>query len=171
MRKIVLGLAITLDGLIEGPNGEYDWCLTDQDYGMGDFLKRIDAIFYGRKSYEMMMGVEGGNPFTGIPEFVFSNTLKDTKDGFELMNGDIIRKVQTMKAAGGKDIWLFGGASLTSSLMNAGLVDEVWMSVHPIVLGRGKPLFVDIHHRIKMELLETKPYDSGLVSLRYSVLK
>lgn len=171
MRKIILGLAVTLDGLIEGPNGEYDWCLTDQDYGMGDFLKRIDAIFYGRKSYEMMMGVEGGNPFAGIKGYVFSNTLKDIKDGFELVNGDIINKVQMLKAAEGKDIWLFGGALLTSSLMNAGFVDEVWMSVHPIVLGRGKPLFVDIHDRIKMELLETKPYNSGLVSLRYSVLK
>ena len=93
MRKIILGLAVTLDGLIEGPNGEYDWCLTDQDYGMGDFLKRIDAIFYGRKSYEMMMGVEGGNPFAGIKGYVFSNTLKDIKDGFELVNGDIIKKV------------------------------------------------------------------------------
>ena len=171
MRKIILGLAVTLDGLIEGPNGEYDWCLTDQDYGMGDFLKRIDAIFYGRKSYEMMMGVEGGNPFAGIKGYVFSNTLKDIKDGFELVNGDIINKVQMLKAREGKNIWLFGGALLTSSLMNAGLIDEVWMSVHPIVLGRGKPLFVDIHDRIKMELLETKPYDSGLVSLRYRILK
>src|SRR5688500_10000132 len=118
MRKIILGLAVTLDGLIEGPNGEYDWCLTDQDYGMGDFLKRIDAIFYGRKSYEMMMGVEGGNPFAGIKGYVFSNTLKDIKDGFELVNGDIINGVQMLKAREGKDIWLFGGASLTSSLMN-----------------------------------------------------
>jgi dihydrofolate reductase len=160
-----------LDGLIEGPNGEYDWCFTDQDYGMNDFLKGIDAVFYGRKSYEMMMGYEGGNPFAGIRGYVFSNTLKDTKEGFELVNGDIISLVQKLKAAEGKDIWLFGGALLTSSLMNAGLVDELWMSVHPIVLGQGKPLFVDIQRRIKMELLETKPYDSGLVSLRYRILK
>ena len=53
MRKIILGLALSLDGYIEGPNGEYDWCFTDQDYGMNDFFKRIDSIFMGRKSYEV----------------------------------------------------------------------------------------------------------------------
>jgi dihydrofolate reductase len=63
MRKIVLGLAVSLDGMIEGPHGEYDWCFTDQDYGMKHFLKNIDAVFYGRKSYELMMKWEGGNPF------------------------------------------------------------------------------------------------------------
>lgn len=74
MRKITLGLAVTLDGFIEGPKGEYDWCLTDQDYGMTDFLKGIDAIFYGRKSYEMMLHADGGlgaNPFGAIKSYVF----------------------------------------------------------------------------------------------------
>ena len=68
MRKLILGVAVSLDGFIEGPNGEYDWCFSDQDYGMSDFMKRIDAIFFGRKSYEVMLnaGTPGGeNPWAG----------------------------------------------------------------------------------------------------------
>ena len=70
----------------------------------------------------------------------------------------------------GKDIWLFGGASLTASLLKAGLVDEFWLAVHPIVLGQGKPLFAGIEKRIKTKLLNSKSYDTGLISLSYGVL-
>jgi dihydrofolate reductase len=170
MRKIILGLAVTLDGLIEGPRGEYDWCFTDQDYGMTDFLKNVDAIFYGRKSYEMMMKAEGKNPFGGNKSYVFSNSWKKGGQDFELISGDIVTQVMSIKESKGKNIWLFGGASLTASLIDAGLVDEIWLSVHPILIGAGKPLFSGIHGRISLELLETKPYDTGLVSLRYNVL-
>ena len=173
MRKIILGLAVTLDGLIEGPNGEYDWCFTDQDYGMTDFLKGIDAIFYGRKSYEMMMSVEapgGENPWKGMKNYVFSNTLKQSGKDFELVSGDIEKKVKELNNMKGKDIWLFGGASLTSSLLNAGLVDEIGMAVHPILLGEGKPLFSGIKKRIITKLVDSKTYDSGLVYLTYKVL-
>jgi dihydrofolate reductase len=176
MRKIILGLAVTLDGFIEGPNGEYDWCFTDQDYGMTDFLKRIDAIFYGRKSYEMMMSASveapgGGTPWKGIKNYVFSNTLKNDGKDFELVSGDIEKKVTEIKNMEGKDIWLFGGASLTSSLLNAGLVDELGMAVHPILLGEGKPLFQGIQKRIKTKLIDSKAYSSGLVYLTYDVVK
>jgi dihydrofolate reductase len=70
----------------------------------------------------------------------------------------------------GKDIWLFGGASLTKSLLNAGLVDELWLAVHPILLGQGKPLFSGIQKRIKTKLIESKAYDTGLVSRWYEVV-
>ena len=170
MRKIVLGLAISLDGLIEGPNGEYDWCFTDQDYGMKEFMESIDAVFYGRKSYELMMNWEGGNPFASKKSYVFSNSWTDASDKFELVSGDVIAKVKELKEGKGKDIWLFGGASLTLSLMNHGLVDELWLSVHPIILGQGKPLFTGMHNRTKLQLLETRPYETGLVSLRYRIV-
>jgi len=169
MRKIILGLAVTLDGLIEGPYGEYDWCFSDQDYGMKDFLKDIDAVFYGRKSYELMMSLED-NPFGGIKRYVFSTTWTAPGKGFELVSGDIVAEVKKIKKSEGKNIWLFGGASLTASLMNTGLVDELWLSVHPILLGAGKPLFSGILERVKLQLTETKPYDTGLVSLRYRVI-
>jgi dihydrofolate reductase len=171
MRKVILGLAISLDGLIEGPEGEYDWCFTDQDYGMTDFLKTIDSIFYGRKSYEMMMRYvgEGENPFGGKTDYVFSNSLKKTGD-YVLVNGDIPTEVNRIKKMVGKDIWLFGGASLTSALMAEGLVDELWLSVHPIVLGKGKALFSDLNQRVSLKLLDNKVYETGLVSMRYQVI-
>jgi dihydrofolate reductase len=169
MRKVILGVAVTLDGFIEGPLGEYDWCFTDQDYGMNDFLKNVDAIFYGRKSYETMMSADGGNPFGTKKSYVFSNSLQMAGD-FELVKGNVVDQVIGIKNSDGKNIWLFGGASLTASLMEAHLVDELWLAVHPILLGVGKPLFSGSDRRIKLKLLETKPYETGLVSLRYAVL-
>ena len=170
MRKIILGLAVTLDGLIEGPNGEYDWCFTDQDYGMSEFLEKVDAIFYGRKSYEMMTAVEGGNPFANKKGYVFSNSWRKATPDFELVSGDVVSRVKELKETKGKNIWLFGGASLTASVMEAELVDELWLSVHPIILGNGKPLFAGINGRIRLELLETKSYNTGLISVRYKVI-
>ncbi|MCU7550245.1 dihydrofolate reductase family protein [Chitinophagaceae bacterium LB-8] len=170
MRKIILGVAVSLDGFIEGPNGEYDWCLTDQDYGMQEFLHRIDTIFAGRKTYEMSLGKEDFDlGFPKMKEYIFSRTIDTVPEGKTLVRGDIENEVLKIKNSPGKDIWLFGGASLTTSLMNLGLVDVVWLAVHPIILGSGKPLFSNIKGRIQLTLTETKTYSSGLVSLMYNV--
>jgi len=168
MRKVILGLAVSLDGFIEGPNGEYDWCLTDQDYGMKAFFERVDTVFVGRKTYEMSLGMEGGD--WGMPkmkEYIFSTTLDTVKKGAILMKGDIKKEVDKIKNEKGKDIWMFGGASLTASLMNLGLIDELWLAVHPILLGSGKPLFSGIKERIHLQLTNCETYSSGLVSLKY----
>ncbi len=171
MRKVVLGLAISLDGYIEGPNGEYDWCFTDQDYGLSDFFKRVDTLFIGRKSYEMTqaIGDSFGEGFPKFKEYIFSTTLEKVKDEAVLITGDIKTEVSKIKKEKGKDIWLFGGAGLTTSLINLGLVDEISLAVHPILLGAGKPLFKDILQRIPLKLLETKTYSTGLVSLTYAL--
>lgn len=170
MRKVILGLAVSLDGFIEGPNGEYDWCFTDQDYGMSDFLGSIDTILMGRKSYEVAMTAGENYGIPDMPcmkEYVFSNTLTDVKEGAVLVTGDTIAAVQEIKQQAGKNIWLFGGAALTSSLIKAGLVDELWLSIHPILLSAGRPLFTGLVNRCHLELLETKSYQTGLISVRY----
>lgn len=172
MRKVILGLAVSLDGYIEGPNGEYDWCFTDQDYGLSEFFTRVDSLFIGRKSYELISSM-GDAPMQGFPklkEYVFSTTLKEVKSGAILIDKDVEAKVQEIKNDSGKDIWLFGGASLTTFFMNRGLVDEIWMSVHPIILGTGKLLFNDIEKRIFLTLTDSKTYSTGLVSLKYLVV-
>ncbi|HKH60883.1 MAG TPA: dihydrofolate reductase family protein [Flavitalea sp.] len=170
MRKVILGLAVTLDGFIEGPNGEYDWCFTDQDYGLNDFFKRIDSIFVGRKSYEMSLGLEDGiSGFPKFKEYVFSKTLNTAKEGATIVKGDILSEVTKIKNEPGKDIWLFGGAELTSSLINLGLVDEIGLAVHPLILGSGKPLFSSIKQRVQLKLIDTKTYSTGLVYLTYSL--
>lgn len=171
MRKVVLSVAVSLDGYIEGPNGEYDWCFTDQDYGMTEFYKRIDSIFIGRKSYEFALSM-GDVEMPGFPklkEYVFSNTLTNVRSGSELISGDIEKKVQRIKNEPGGNIWLFGGAKLTTSLFNLNLIDEVGLAVHPIILGGGKRLFQDISKRISLRLVDSKSYSSGLVSMIYDV--
>ena len=170
MRKIILGVAVSLDGFIEGPNGEYDWCFNDQDYGMKDFMKRIDAIFYGRKCYEMMLGFDHGgpNPYAKMKHYVFSNTLTKPYTGTELISGDIAQQVMALKNQPGKDIWLFGGAEISTSFINKNLVDEMGLAVHPILLGAGKLLFNKIDGRKHFKLSESKAFSSGLVMLNYT---
>lgn len=175
MRKLILGLAVSLDGYIEGPNGEYDWCFTDQDYGLNDFFARIDALFIGRKSYaiaQQYAEANNGEIVPGMPpitEYVFSKTLPSVKSGAVLVAGDTIAEARHIKALPGKDIWLYGGAELTDAFLKAGLVDELWMSIHPILLGSGKLLFRPHENRMPLTLLESKTYDTGLVSLRYRI--
>lgn len=175
MRKVILGLAVSLDGYIEGPNGEYDWCFTDQDYGLNEFYARIDAVFIGRKSYaiaQQYADANDGQLVPGMPpvkEYVFSRTLEDVKEGAALLSDNAVAEARRIKAQPGKDIWLYGGASLTDAMMAEGLVDELWLSVHPILLGSGTPLFRQQDRRTLLTLLESKAYETGLVSLRYRI--
>jgi dihydrofolate reductase len=170
MRRVVLGLAVSLDGFIEGPNGEYDWCFTDQDYGLTDFFKGVDAIFMGRKSYSVADEQGDNTPWKGMKTYLFSRSL----DRAPSPDVEILRDLDAARnviKGPGKDIWLFGGAELTTAFINAGLVDELWLSVHPILLGSGKPLFQNIDGRKNLKLVESKSYETGLVSLKYTQSK
>jgi dihydrofolate reductase len=170
MRKLILQLAVSLDGYIEGPNGEYDWCFSDQDYGLSAFFKLIDSVFMGRKSYELALSMgDVEMPHPKLTEYVFSTTLNEVREGSILIKEDVEAEVKKIKNAPGKDIWLFGGASLTSSLLNLGLVDEIGLAIHPIILGAGKPLFSNVQKRIGLKLTDQKTYSTGLVSLTYAV--
>ena len=171
MRKIVLQLAVSLDGYIEGPNGEFDWCFTDQDYGMSAFFKRIDSVFYGRKSYELVLSMESEAPpgFPKLKEYVFSNTMDKVREEATLIKGDTKTEVEKIKKGKGKDIWLFGGADLISSLMNLKLVDEIILAVHPVILGGGKALFKEINERTWLTLTGHKVYSNGLAFLTYKL--
>ncbi len=169
MRKVILSVAVSLDSFIEGPNGEYDWCFTDQDYGMTDFMQRVDTVFMGRKSYDLILkmndtGIEG---FSKLKNYVFSTSLEKVNEGAVLLKDNIKAEVEQIKNEKGKDIWLFGGAGLTASLINLGLVDELSLAVHPILLGQGTPLFRDIPKRIMLKLIDSKNYSTGLVTLTY----
>ena len=170
MRKVILGLDVSLDGFIEGPHGEYDWCTPDPEYNFDDFFKRFDTIFVGRKTYEMSSEMEGGpSGFPKFKEYIFSTTLDKVKDGATLIKADTKTEVEKIKKEQGKDIWLFGGAGLATSLLTLGLVDELSLAVYPVILGGGKPLFNNIKDRINLALLDTKAYSTGTVSLTYAL--
>jgi dihydrofolate reductase len=170
MRKLILSVAVSLDGFIEGPNGEYDWCFIDKDYNFAEFFGRIDTVFVGRKTYEMAAEMEGGpEGFPKFKEYVFSTTLDKVKGGATLIKGNIKTEVEKIKNEAGKGIWLFGGAGLTTSLMNLGLVDELSLAVYPILLGGGKPLFSNLKDRTQLKLVACKPFSTGLVLLTYDL--
>ncbi len=170
MRRIILNAAVSLDGFIEGPNGEIDWCFTDQDYGMTDFLKRIDAVFFGRKSFELIKTMDK-NPFPDKYKYVFSRKIELEENKTRVIKTNLEKEVLKIKNENGKDIWLFGGAESTSALANAGLLDEMHLAVHPIFLGRGKPLFLNLDKQTYLRLHNLKTYSSGLVQLFYKVYK
>ncbi|WNQ14015.1 dihydrofolate reductase family protein [Paenibacillus aurantius] len=177
-RKIILDLAVTLDGFIEGKNGEVDWCIMDSEMGFNNFLNQIDTIIYGRKSYDLWGQFTPGikhpdseKEFWELvhskEKYVFSRTQKGTDNKAIFINNNILEEVNKLKNKPGKDIWLYGGASLITTFVNLGLVDEFRLSVHPVVLGEGKPLFVDIKQRLNLKLVTTRTFSSGVVQLIY----
>ncbi|MCB0666680.1 MAG: dihydrofolate reductase [Saprospiraceae bacterium] len=168
MRKIILNLTVSLDGYIEGPNGEYDWCFTDQDYGMSEFLAQTDAVFCGRKSYELL--IEAGDEILAEKnKYVFSSSLNKVYDGWILVKDVQGETIQSILAKPGKNIWLFGGSQLTDHFIKLGLLDEMIISIHPLLLGDGTPLFRKMKERLFMKLVDAKIYDSGLAQLTYRI--
>jgi dihydrofolate reductase len=166
MSKILLNLCLSLDGFIEGPNGEYDWCLTDQDYGMTAFLARCDSIVFGRKSYEIMLQHDE-NAFADKMKYVFSNSVRSVAGKAAVVSGDIQEAVDKIKQRNQGDIWFFGGASLFEAFLKLELIDEMHLAVHPLLLGSGKPLFPKMETRKAFKLIGVEQYSSGLVQLIY----
>jgi dihydrofolate reductase len=177
-RRIILDLAVTLDGFIEGKNGEVDWCIMDSDMGFIDFLNQIDTILYGRKSYDLwgeftpeIEHTDTEKEMWGLyhskEKYVFSRTKKGTDNKAIFINDNILEEINKLKNKPGKDMWLYGGASLITTFMDLGLVDEFRLSVHPVILGEGKPLFIDIKQRLNLKMVNTRTFSSGVVQLIY----
>ena len=174
MRKLIVGFAVSLDCYIEGPNGEYDWIIYDKEQykELAEHWKKIDAMFYGRKTYEAVLKMkdtskEKNNPFAHMKHYVFSDSLSEVKKEFILISGDTSNQVMKIKNEPGKDIAVFGGAEFACSLINLKLVDELVLAICPVLLGNGKPFFSNIRERNYFTLKENKTYSSGLVSLTY----
>lgn len=177
-RKIILDLAVTLDGFIEGKNGEVDWCIMDPDMEFTKFLNQIDTILYGRKSYDLwgqyIPNTEDSEADKEIwklvhskEKYVFSRTHTRSDNQAKFINENILEEVLKLKNKSGKDIWLYGGASMITTFLNLGLVDEFRLSIHPVILGEGKPLFIDIKQRLNLKMVNTRTYTSGVVQLIY----
>lgn len=177
-RKIILDLAITLDGFIEGKHGEVDWCIMDPEMDFIHFLNEIDTIIYGRKSYDLWGQFRPGKDapdsekeMWGIihrkEKYVCSRTPRKTDNNAVFLNNNIAEEVNQLKNKPGKDIWLYGGASMMTTFIHAGLIDEYRLSVHPVILGEGTPLFVGLRQRLNVTLVQTRTFSSGVVQLIY----
>ena len=128
MRKIILGLGISLDGYIARKNGAVDWLSMNWDYDWTAFFKTIDAVLMGRKSWEVALEMtapekRSSNPYGAMETYVFSNTLKTSGvDGVEIVSGDLKKFVEMLRAKDGKNLWLSGGGSLAKSFLDENLV-------------------------------------------------
>ena len=170
MRKIIAGFACSLDGFIEGPHGEYDWILFNKEIDFAAQMKQYDTFLYGRRTYEAV-AKEGTKYSKAAAHYVFSNSLDRVAEGFILVKGDIRNEVLAMKQREGKDIAAFGGAGLLTSLLNQGLVDELSISIIPVLLGAGKPMVNFLDKRLSLSLIKTHVYSNGTVNLTYQVNK
>lgn len=169
--KVTLQLAISLDGFIARPDGGFDWCFTDQDYGMAEFRHSADAVIMGRRCYELLLQM-GEPPDPGKPHYVLSHAqLPADHPSVTFFAGDVAALRVKMVAEGVRHAWLFGGSDVCGQFAQAGLIDEVIVAVHPLALGQGIPLFGGLTRDLKLKLKDTRNFDTGLVMLHYHVVR
>ena len=174
-RMVKLFIASSLDGYIAREDGSIDWLFTDADYGYTKFFDSIDTILVGRKTYDQSLEFDEC-PYKGKKVYVFTHDPQSKRSNqeksVEYVGTNITGFVQHLtQQSGGKDIWLLGGGEIVSVLVNAGLVDAIILSIHPIILGRGVSLFNNIWKQVNLKLEDSQSFNSGLVQLHYKVLK
>ena len=183
MGRLIMWNLVTLDGFFEGAE---KWSLDWHDIAWGDELKELSVaqlrsaamLLFGRITYQGMAGHwptakgEVAHLMNSIPKVVFSQTL-DRADwnNTRLVSGSPVEVIPKLKGEVSKDIFLMGSATLASSLMPAGLIDEYRLCQAPVVLGKGTPLFKPAGDSTRMRLLDAKPLKSGAVLLRYEPVR
>ncbi|MFN8453196.1 MAG: dihydrofolate reductase family protein [Anaerolineae bacterium] len=185
MRKVVVFMHISLDGFAAGPNGELDWISYNEELERyaEEVVSTVGSPLYGRVTYHMMESywptvltdpaaskhaLEHAQWVENVPKIVFSKTLDQVEwNNTRLIKNNIAEEVAKLKQQPGKDLVIFGSPGLTHTFMRLGLIDEYRLTVNPVILGRGIPLFKNINDRIDLKLLETKTFQSGVIGLHY----
>jgi dihydrofolate reductase len=158
-----------LDGYIAGPKGEADWIITNPEIDFRALFEQFDTFLLGRRTFEMMARAGRGET-PGMKTFVFSRTLRQQDyPGVTVVAEKSEEIVAALRAEPGKDIWLFGGGSLFRSLLESGLVDTLEVAIIPVLLGGGIPLLAPPARQKKLHLTGHKVYQTGIVSLEYTV--
>lgn len=187
MRKVIVSMNITLDGFMAGPNCELDWHFSYWNEEMAevatDHLKRADTILLGRVTYKAMsrhwpmiaassvparQDLAFASMMNNYKKVVFSTTLQSAEwSNSTLVQRDVRKEVNWLKQQTGKDMIIYGSGTIVSLLMQYGLVDELALWVHPVVLGKGKPFFKKVTDRQSLRLVSTTKFTSGVVLLYY----
>jgi dihydrofolate reductase len=173
MRLVRFGSAMSLDGYIAGPGGEYDWIVMDPDFDFSEHMTQFDTFLIGRKTFEMMrrMGTDPQS-MPGAQNLVFSRTLRPADYSDVVMSNDAVRFVTELRAKPGKHIALFGGGDLFRSLLGAGLIDRVEVSLIPVLLGGGIPFLPPPAARTTLKLRKQRLYEkTGTIVLEYDIVR
>lgn len=188
-RKIIVFNMISLDGYFAGPDGDISWHNTDEEFGKfaNEQTQEFGTLIFGRTTYEVMkqywptpQGLKD-DPIVAaimntIPKIVFSKTLTNDEETATWKNimvwNDIDpEEIKNLKHQNGKDIAIFGSGTIVQQFTNLGLIDEYWLMVNPVILGKGKPLFADVKEIMKLKLLKTRTFGNGNILLYYQTLK
>jgi dihydrofolate reductase len=193
MRRIIFKIDLTLDGFIAGPTGEMDWAMPTE-FGeeeswadVFDMLSTVDTVLMSRVIYQgfkeywpaaatspttTKFEKEFSHWLENKPKIVFSKTLDQVDwTNARLVKGDLEKEIALLKQAPGKNFIIWGGSIFPQALMKLGLIDEYWIDVHPLILGKGKPLFTDDKNKIPFKVLTTKNFKTGVVGLRYEPVR
>ena len=188
MRNLIFFMHTSLDGFVAGPNGEMDWINLDD--AMFDFVatmtEQADSALYGRVTYEMMQSYwpkageqpnatkhdkEHSNWYNKVSKVVLSKTMNETGlHNTKVIGDQLSDNINKLKQQEGKNILIFGSPRASQSLLNEGLIDEFWLFVNPIILGKGMPLFKDITGTTKLNFIESKTFACGVIALHYRKL-
>jgi len=168
LRRVRLFIATSVDGFIAGPGDDLGWRLDDGDYGYAAFYDSIDTVLVGRRTYDVACAFPVW-PYAGRKVVVFTRT-----DAARIISPDTVATtrapkdvVAELRARSGKDLWLVGGGQLVQAFMAEGLIDDVIVSIHPLLLGDGIPLVTRGAPRVPLALVGERRFPSGLVQLTY----
>lgn len=174
MAKIQLYIATTIDGFIARENGSLDWLFEHAnsnklDYGYNDFLKEVDIILMGRRTYDELMGYGVNWPYEDKKTYILSrSTNYKIKTPNTFLIGKISKAfIESLKSESKKNIWIVGGGILISQFLNKSAINEMILSIIPIILGKGVKLFPDEPHETKFQLLSSQSFETGVVNLAY----
>lgn len=186
MRQVILFVNTTLDGYMAGPNGELDWMVADPQMNLEftlDLRRAADTIVTGRKFYQGFETafreqaadpnspaelVEFANWMIETPKVVFSRTLPagELSESARLAEADIADEIAALKRQPGTGLVLFGGVETVQSFVRHGLVDEFWIKIHPVAIGRGQAVFADLKDKVGLRLTHSKAHESGILTIR-----
>jgi dihydrofolate reductase len=173
MRKVILGLAVSLDGYIARENGDVDWLsmedLSEAADESKEFFGTVDTIIFGRKTYEK--GLElGGGAIPGKTNYVFSHTLPEGEHkNINFVSENVKGFVEKLKQQEGKNILLMGGGNLAKTFFEEKLIDTIILGIQPKIIGRGIPLFLPHDRQTELQLIDVKTRQSGTVQVTYLV--
>jgi dihydrofolate reductase len=167
MRDVSYFVACSLDGFIARLDESFDWLFHDDDYGYAEFYRSVDCVVMGRKTLDAALKfVE--YPYTGKRGYVFSRHQQQSPvPDVEFVSEDPARFVKKLKLQPGGRIWVVGGGEIASALLQANLIDEMVLSIHPITLGQGIPLFERHGVETRWSVYSTRAYQNGLVQVTY----